>query len=682
MQKLRMTNAGQALVTKLIAGTSEINFTKMKTSDHVYQASDIAGLTELDDVKQTVSVSSATIVSGTVVRVRATVNNTGATTGYWIKAVGLYAMDEAEEEEILFGVSLSDNAADYIPPQTVTTTGITYTVNCRVGNTEYVDVTVDPAAVVAMEDFEEMTEYVIDVENALLEHKNGSMMLEEGQHGVRYYGNMLQYYDNGVWLPIETCGYRLKVWTGGIDAVVTATQYTDNEVLVLRQKTVDSVARFILPSCGTWNITAEKEGVLFSTATSSPSADYNYSRFHARLNAIPTSGKIYGFKIDLNESDPDLAVTYTDDAVGITPGSGWDNEPIFSRIRPLLWKSGHHLVGYLNPNNYAQFVDGTPADITSGNLGEVFVHFPVMYVKAETDTANNTLTVQIADHEVSGFNKLNSKLIAAYLASGNSYKSLSGGTVNKGAFSTSSTNGYNINFETIMLLRHLFILRYKSLNSRAYLGKGYVGELTTSDGKYYMATTATTGGTDDKGMYYGTNSTSEQIKFCGLEDIYGNAPVKVDYLQAVKRNSTLAKLFYRYDNNYYFGEFGDISTDSSGYEYALNTPKGSYYLKNIAGSDSSMTGYVPTGDAVAQTGSAETYFCNPVNIDALPARTSSTGKTFSSHYYMYFGMQLCRNPEDPSGNKIVDDTVGMFSMDLKYSSAELSYGTRKMFTLS
>jgi len=29
---------------------------------------------------------------------------------------------------------------------------------------------------------------------------------------------------------------------------------------------------------------------------------------------------------------------------------------------------------------------------------------------------------------------------------------------------------------------------------------------------------------------------------------------------------------------------------------------------------------------------------------------------------MYFGMQRCPNPDDLSGNDIIDDTVGMFSM--------------------
>lgn len=156
MQKLIITNAGQALIAKLIAGTAEINFTKVKTSDYEYESSDIPTLTDLSQVKQTANVSSVSIVSSTIVKVRAIVNNTGLSTGYYIKSVGLYATDSSTSEEILFGVSLADEVADYIPAQSATVTGVTYTFNCKVDDTEQVDVTVNPAGVTPMEDFEEL----------------------------------------------------------------------------------------------------------------------------------------------------------------------------------------------------------------------------------------------------------------------------------------------------------------------------------------------------------------------------------------------------------------------------------------------------------------------------------------------------------------------------------------------
>ena len=168
MENLIVTNAGQSLIAKLISGTAEINFTKIKTSDYVYTASDIPALTELSQIKQTANVSSISIVSSSIVKVRALVNNTGLNTGYYVKAVGLYATDSSTNTEILFGVSLCGELADYIPAQSDTVTGITYTFNCKVDNTEQVTVTVDPSGVASAEDLEDLEGIITNNINSLL----------------------------------------------------------------------------------------------------------------------------------------------------------------------------------------------------------------------------------------------------------------------------------------------------------------------------------------------------------------------------------------------------------------------------------------------------------------------------------------------------------------------------------
>ena len=84
----------------------------------------------------------------------------------------------------------------------------------------------------------------------------------------------------------------------------------------------------------------------------------------------------YGVSIDLTNSNPETAVTYTDDAVGMVAGStDWYKMRIFKDIKPCLFKNGS-VVGYLNPDNFAQFEDGTKADITSGNAGDVMIEIP------------------------------------------------------------------------------------------------------------------------------------------------------------------------------------------------------------------------------------------------------------------------------------------------------------------
>ena len=45
--------------------------------------------------------------------------------------------------------------------------------------------------------------------------------------------------------------------------------------------------------------------------------------------------------------------------------------------------------------------------------------------------------------------------------------------------------------------------------------------------------------------------------------------------------------------------------------------------------------------------------------------TSSSSKIYDTYAYgtMYFGMMTCANPDDPEGDRIVDENVGLFSME-------------------
>lgn len=55
----------------------------------------------------------------------------------------------------------------------------------------------------------------------------------------------------------------------------------------------------------------------------------------------------------------------------------------FNKIKPCLVEDGKNL-GYLNPNDYSLFEDGSPADITNPNY-DVMVEFPKIYYKIEED---------------------------------------------------------------------------------------------------------------------------------------------------------------------------------------------------------------------------------------------------------------------------------------------------------
>ena len=249
---------------------------------------------------------------------------------------------------------------------------------------------------------------------------------------------------------------------------------------------------------------------------------------------------VYGVSIDLSNSNPKTCVTYTDDAVGMVPGTDWLEQPIFNTIRPCLFKEGK-VVGYLNPNNFAQFEDGTEADITSGEAGDVMIEIPKIGYKIAK--AGTTLTVQITnDPAKDGFSYLahtrdnegdrDFLYIGAFLGSGTkSLRSLSEALPredNIWAFRSAAQTlgpGYDLlSFYPVTLLQCLYLVMYKNLNSQAALGMGYVGDFDFTIGK------VPTGATIDKGMCSGSSNSLEQVKFLGLEDLWGNLDTCIEGL--------------------------------------------------------------------------------------------------------------------------------------------------------
>jgi len=155
MQGLVITNKGQELISKLIAGTARVTFTKIATSDYDYSAAVLEELESLSEIKQEALVSSVTVTDTSLVEVLARIDNSSLTKGYYVKIVGLYAKDSSTSEEILYGVSLADEVADYMPVfGGKTVTGITYRLNVKVDNSGSVSLVIDPAAVPTMEQVE------------------------------------------------------------------------------------------------------------------------------------------------------------------------------------------------------------------------------------------------------------------------------------------------------------------------------------------------------------------------------------------------------------------------------------------------------------------------------------------------------------------------------------------------
>lgn len=321
--------------------------------------------------------------------------------------------------------------------------------------------------------------------------------------------------------------------------------------------------------------------------------------------------KTYGVSIDLTNSDPTTAVTYTDDAVGMVAGSSdWDNTNIFRDIRPCMFKNGA-VKEYLNPNDFTKYVDGTAADISTGAEGDVMIEIPKLGVKIAT--SGNTLTVQVTDDpNAEGFHYYahtrtkegdKDKLyIGAFLGYNASSKLRSlcskQPTVNVTIGETrtlaqANGSGYDqIAFYQLTLLQCLFLIKYKSRNSQTALGMGYTKATSAETG-------VQTGGTIAKGMDYGETTGLQQMKFMGIEDFWGNFYYWIDGLVSSSDYHALTAT-----NNF----------NDTGSGYKDNGALGSSFINGYV---KSPQGTNELGFIIKQSGgSATTYFSDSAYFNA------------------------------------------------------------------
>lgn len=321
---------------------------------------------------------------------------------------------------------------------------------------------------------------------------------------------------------------------------------------------------------------------------------------------------IFGVAINKANSNPSTAVTYTDNAVGLIPMSGnngnfqWGSwQAVFDmlQIKPCVLKNGV-VQYYLNPNDFSKKADGTVADITSGTAGDVMIEFgkPIYWKFSQTGSTRN-IRFSLTKHDI-GYKALahtvgttlkNKIYLPAYLGyyDGTKLRSLSSKapTVNQtiGTFRTyaqaNSTGYQQMGYYPLLMLQVLYTVFFKNLDSQTALGRGYV------DGN---ASATNTGGTNAKGMFYGENTGKQQMKFCGIEDFYGNCYYWIDgFFSDASRNILISNQ----------STFNDTATLYANFGKGANS--------NLTGYTSNIQGGTETGFVVKETsGSASTYCCD------------------------------------------------------------------------
>lgn len=263
--------------------------------------------------------------------------------------------------------------------------------------------------------------------------------------------------------------------------------------------------------------------------------------------------KVYTYHVNPNESDPEDAVTYLDDATGLTPAKmgassfsygSWANAWFLPR--PCMLKSDGTVAYYLNPNDYSKKTDGTASDIADANFdGNVMLEFPKIWVKRVAGSAPGERTVSIAPVNVDGTYKCWSNINAEdkevdhfYLPAYNGtihsskMRSLSGVTLDTTyapnytraqevtAATANNPTGKNMwyteTWADFCLIYDLLYLMGKSLDVQRTFGQGLSSGSETAMRAYV------TGTHNAKGLFYGDISgISTAVKVLGMENLWG-----------------------------------------------------------------------------------------------------------------------------------------------------------------
>ena len=138
--KMTLTNAGQALQTKVLAGAT-LTFTRIALGDGQLNGQPIVPLTALISQKATVEVDSVRVVNTTTAQVAGFFSNADISTGFWWRETGVFAQDP-DVGEILYGYTNAGDAGDYIP--TAADTRIEKYIYCSiaVANADTVNITI------------------------------------------------------------------------------------------------------------------------------------------------------------------------------------------------------------------------------------------------------------------------------------------------------------------------------------------------------------------------------------------------------------------------------------------------------------------------------------------------------------------------------------------------------------
>ena len=360
---------------------------------------------------------------------------------------------------------------------------------------------------------------------------------------------------------------------------------------------------------------------------------------------VQTGGALsYTICIDESNSNPANMVSYAGN-YGASNWGNWQNKWPFNKVRLVGLKEGRE-TKEIDPTNKKQYTDGSPvpADV------DVMVRIPKIYYGFEK--TGNGYNIKISDKKISGTDCFAHKIsgqekdnihIGAYLAceEGGKLRSKSGvlpitidGRMVEHFRRYAQYCGYGYqqwNVRMLELLRVLFLLVYKNMNSQQALGFGRFGEKSL------------TGGLDDAGYCYGAQNQAIQVCFLGIEDVWGNYSQVIDGLKVENNTISIVSDNYDFDNSYEtIGQANSNVANGSGFvKNVMGTSKGGFFPADLGGT--STTYYCDIGGFRGNTFFAsggvgiDSRHIDRLGIFAMDGLESITDRTRVSTRLCYFG---------------------------------------------
>lgn len=358
-----------------------------------------------------------------------------------------------------------------------------------------------------------------------------------------------------------------------------------------------------------------------------------------------TNCKLYGYRIDKQDTNPDTRVTYLYDAVGMTPAymdfsggsfnyGSWGDIWFIAKNRPVALKYDGTVDYELSHTDFTKKIDGeTASDVSDSTYGGNFMsEIPLVYVKRWEDTrynyvvfcetkpnddylaqahtnANGTVNPYIYLPMFKGSIDANNKLrsLMGTIPNGNTT------AANEVSYVENCGNGWQLwDKAKIDLIMDLIVLITKSTNCRGKIGNGdcqtYNASDTRKDSKNNGAN-----GKMMSGYEVGDTTRSTNAQFYGAEGTdstnYGKHHMIAFYIEDLWANRWDRCLGFNLVNNVYKVKMippYTLDSDST-YQTLSVTPPSSTegWLKNVS---SGVYGDVPTEVGASNTSGFANYF--------------------------------------------------------------------------